>query len=511
MSATVTEAEAGAPTEPHTGRLPAGTLFMALAIVGLVVRVLALRSNWGMPDADEATGMVMAQRAAHGHLSVFFWGANYGGALITWIEAPLVRLFGLHVVVFQVVDTALSFVVALLTRAVATRLVSRAAADLAGGLCWILSPAWVFWSSREYVFWVPGMIFALATVLFCLRTVERRSRFDPYLVGLFLGAAYWIYPLYLALLAPPGLLFVWSQRRNWRNLARTAVTAPAGGIFWIVANLRHNFESLHHPIAAHQTGSVIARHSITEVLPASLSAIPHPQSVFPTVPAPPVGDLRWIGMLTFGAAVVWTLGLLAARRPQLAVVGACLLVWPLVVAASGVFVDPSAYRYGLVLTPAIALMVAWLADRFRPVVIATAVGACCLSVVTVGHGTRWFAAVPSCPVGLTQVGHYLEASGRTAVWSSYWAGTPLEVCTDDRVVASPTSVDRDVLAHEKATSAPKATFVVFPGALLDQSLTLWQAGHPDAAATRHTIGGLAVWTFESPETPTSLGLPASTL
>lgn len=49
--------------------------------------------------------MVMALRASQGDLSLLLWGADYGGAVLTGFEAPLIAVFGFRSVVFTVVDT----------------------------------------------------------------------------------------------------------------------------------------------------------------------------------------------------------------------------------------------------------------------------------------------------------------------------------------------------------------------------------------------------------------------
>ncbi|HEX6394896.1 MAG TPA: hypothetical protein VFZ97_15790 [Acidimicrobiales bacterium] len=480
-------------------------------IAGLVVRILELRSSWGVPDADEATGMVMAQRAAHGHLAIFFWGGNYGGDVVTWLEALLVNLFGLHVVIFQVVDTALAFVVVLLLRSVSRRFLSPTAADLSAGLVWVLSPAWVFWSSREYVFWVPGMVFALATIWACLRWREEPRGVAPYLVGFFAGVTYWIYPLYGCLLAVPLIAYIWSARSDWRSIVKTLVMIPVGGVFWLVANFRHHFESLHRPVNAHQGLGYAVRHSVTEILPRAYGTYPRPSGLsFPPV-APGSGALRVIGISLFAGGVVWTLGFLIVRRPLLTTAGAAVVLWVPLLAISGVFLDSSGYRYSLVLIPALAFMVAWLADRHRYVVLAVAILAVATSIVTVGSGTKWFRSQPACPGDLQAVGRYLQGVGRDRVWASYWISAPLDVCTRDRVVASPTAVERDDYAKKVVGAAPQATFVVYPGNVLDQALGLWESRNPGAGASRVVVGGLAIWSLQQPATPQSLDLPPSVL
>lgn len=510
MSSLATEKPPGTAIRSRPNLLYSRWLLVALLLAGLVIRILVIRTSWGVPDADEATGMLMAQRAAHGHFAVFFWGANYGGALITWVEALFVWIFGLHIVIFQIVDTILALVAALFLRAIASRFMSGWASDLAAGLCWMLPPVWMYWSAREYVFWMPGMVFALLTVLCIIRWTETKSTRFAYLVGFFLGVTYWLYPLYLVLVAVPAALFVWVARRDWRVLVRSAVMVPVGGVFWILANVRHGLESLHQPIASHQSFSVIVKHSVTQVLPAAVSALPSPGGPVASFEFPGYTAMKWLGVGVMLAAAVWVAAFLLAGRVRLSAIGACVLCWPLAVGLSGVLAGRSGYRYGLVIVPLLALMVAWLAGRSKALVIVVAAAVVATSVLATGSATRWFEAEPPCTNGITQVSHFLEAAGRTHVYASYWAAAPLDVCSGDHIIASSTVVQRDTYAAARVESASRATFVVFAGNLLDQALASWQAENPHAGALRRMVGGFAIWELQHRASPQSLGLPAST-
>ena len=89
----------------------------------------------------------MALRASHGHFALLFWGGNYGGAIATWIEAPLIVIFGMKMWIFDAVDMALMLVSVFLLRAIGTRFLSRTAADVAAGTFWFFPTLWLFWSS----------------------------------------------------------------------------------------------------------------------------------------------------------------------------------------------------------------------------------------------------------------------------------------------------------------------------------------------------------------------------
>ena len=201
------------------GRVTAPTrwayaLFAALMGAGGVLRVLALRSTWGQPDADSAVSMLMALHASQGHLSLLYWGQDYGAAALAWIEAPIVAIFGLQLWIFYVVDAALMLASALLIRAIGSRFLTPMAAAVAGGTFWIFPALSLFWNSRDYLFYVPAVVFALATCLFVLQWFETRDGWRLWATGLSAGLGVWCFPLVLPIIAPPLLVLAWALRRD---------------------------------------------------------------------------------------------------------------------------------------------------------------------------------------------------------------------------------------------------------------------------------------------------------
>src|SRR5262249_55226111 len=147
-----------------------------LVAFGVVLRLLTARTAWAQPDGDNGLTMMMAFRASHGHLNLLWWGSNYGGAPLSWIQAPLVRVFGVRPSLFATFHFALVLLGAWFVRCMGRRVMSRSAAAVAGGVVVFFPALWVYWGSRGYLFWVPSIVVALACDLLALRWFESPSR-----------------------------------------------------------------------------------------------------------------------------------------------------------------------------------------------------------------------------------------------------------------------------------------------------------------------------------------------
>jgi hypothetical protein len=478
-------------------------VFAGLLIAGLVVRILAINSTWGQPDGDEATGMLMALRASQGHFSLLFWGGNYGGAVVTWIEAPLVAVFGLKIWLFEAMDTALTLVAVLLLRGIGRRFLSPLAADVAAGTFWFFPALWVFWSAREYVFWLPAIVLALATCLFILKWFETPRRGHLWAVGLCAGLAIWSYPLVFPLIGPALVIFAWTLRKDLRALVDVGVTGLIGVAPWLAYFAVHGRAAFALQSAP---GSRITDlgHTLSQVLPTALVGGQIRSDVIWATPDASAGHLAWLGVGVYLAVFVYTLVVAFRREVALAACGVSVLVWPFVLVIGHVPVGDATFRYGLIPIAPLLLLAAHLLSRVRLAPL-LAIGALASVTYTISADTSGFAAAPTCNQSLAVTSRYLASQHRTTVWASYWLSGPLEVCSDNGVVASSVAPIRDQLAASEAAAAAHSTYVVFAGNVLDQEIGAWTTAH-HVPATRTTVGGYAVWAFTTQVTPTQMQL-----
>ena len=100
----------------------------------MAARVGFYLSPFGVPEADEAVGGLMARHALHGEwLSVFYWGQAYGGPLETWLAAPLLALTGPSWLALRLVPMVLTVAATAVVWRVALRIANPLAAAAAAG------------------------------------------------------------------------------------------------------------------------------------------------------------------------------------------------------------------------------------------------------------------------------------------------------------------------------------------------------------------------------------------
>jgi hypothetical protein len=495
--------ETRAHAEPTTHSTSYPLVFCGLLIAGLIVRVLAMRSTWGQPDGDDAMAMQMALRASQGHLSLLFWGGNYGGAVITWVEAPLIAIFGMKIWLFDVVDTALMLVAVFLLRAIGARFVSPLAADVAAGTFWFFPALWLFWSSRDYIFWLPAVMFAFATCLFILRWFECHTRGALLASGLFAGLSMWSYPLVFPLIGPALAILLWSLRKDRKALLSLIAAGIVGVTPWLAYFGVHGATAFQSQTV---TGSRLAdlKHTVTQVLPTALVGGEKRAGVtWALVNASP-GHLKALGAGIYVAVIVYTIVVAATGKVALTACGMSVIIWPVVLILGHVPIGVETYRYGMIPVAPILLIAADLLSRVRLVAL---LGIAALAVVihTVSTDTATFAATPSCAQSLKDTAEVLVSRHETAVWASYWLSAPLELCSQEQVTASSVAPLRDHDAEVEAAAARRSTYVVFPGQGLDKKLASWTGAH--RVSVRRTVpGSYAIWEFNTSVTPKQIGL-----
>ncbi|MDQ2724200.1 MAG: hypothetical protein M3Y36_01695 [Actinomycetota bacterium] len=470
-------------------------VFLIWLAVGVVGRVIVARSAWGATDSDEATGILMASRAAHDQFFSLFWGGSYGGTLSTWIDAPFVRVFGLHVWVFRTTSIVFALIATVLLRLVAAKLVSRRAAIAAAVLFWVAPPDWVRWSMHEYVFWVPGICVALGAVLCALRWNGSRHDRRLWPIGLLAGASFWMYLPLVALVAPAVVGVAWALRRRPVGLLKLVALAPVGALPWLYASVTQNFVTLNRSQVPSETIAHRLVHTITHVLPSSL--------LTSTGLQPSARTLSIVGIVILLAVAGFVVRQVLQRRFLLALAGTSVFLWAILIAASGVDVSAGSYRYAFILVPVLALLVAYLADQVRVTMVVPVVAAAVTAYGGAQATANW-ASAPAYDPHLVAVTSFLVDQHRPHVYAGYWVSYVLSVASDERVTASPTFTMRDEKYEDLATAAPRTTYVFEAGLGLDQEMTAWTRAHH--LGQRFAVGGYAVWEFPTSIPPGTIPL-----
>ena len=478
-------------------------VYGALLLAGFVFRFIIAQTTWRQPDSDEATGMIMALQAARGHLSLVFWGGNYGGAVMSWIEAPLVLIFGLNLWMFWVIDTAVTLVGVLIFGALCRRLLPPVAAAAAAGSFWFFPALWIFWSSREYAFWLPAIVFALASCLLLLRWIERHQHSDLLGFGLCAGLAIWSYPLTAPLLIPPLGIFIMAERHRLANVLRAAAAAVLGVSPWLAFFVVHGRKAF---TLQQTTGGLYAplRHSVTQVLPTALFGGQKRSDVIWATPMLSPHRAEAVGMVIMAISLLVALVSMFTRRIGILACALSVILWPVLLVLGHVPIAVATFRYGFIVLPPILVIAGYLVSLVRASVLfggLTLLSSTWITFSDTGH----LSAAPSCNVSVTSVDRWLVAHDRTAVWASYWLAGPMEVCDYRYLTVSAVAPIRDHAAEIAALKAPVSTYVVFSGNQLDAELLAWMHANP-GTAQRMLVAGYAVYTFDRATEPAQMRL-----
>ncbi len=454
--------------------------FVVWIVAGLVLRIVVVDGIGSAMDADEAVGILMAKRAAtDGQFSFFYWGQNYGGALVSWLEAAMVKVLGFHIVMFRVVSIVAALGNVVLLRSIGRRFLTPGAADAAAVLMWLVPLNAVSYTSHEYLFYNAGVSASLASSLAFLVWLERSDHRQLVLGGAFAGLAFFLLPLMLSLVVPPLLAVCWRVRRRPRQLAAIAGGLCLGAVPWFAAQVVHSFDGLQRHISTTDAAPRLVWKAITVVLPSMLVSGRSP--------------MGWLGVAVLVASVAWCVWFARRRDWAMSIVGATVVIWPFWLAAVRLDLQPVTYRYALVVLPPLALMVGFVVGKLPRHAANGALGLALLAA-PLQFGSELADGPGPCPPDLRRTIGYLHQQSVRATYAVYWVAAPLSVCSEDTIRAGEIIPVRDVVAVAEAERSPRTSVVVTTGGPVDLELLRTQADKPPAARTE--IGSLTVWIFD---------------
>lgn len=428
---------------------------MAALAAGFALRVWVLTSPVSALEADEAVVGLMAIRALDGDLSVFYWGALYGGSLEALLVTAVFAVTGPSVLVLKLVALALYAVAVVLVWLVGRRTVGEPSARLGAALLWVWPAFFVWWSTKERAYFAAGLVLGLLALLLVLRLRERDSRSDAALLGLVLGLGVWA-TLQAFLLALPALAWL-AWRRPWAfRLAPYAIPgALAGAAPWLAWNVRHGWNAvLPSSVAGAQT-TYLERLGdlVTTVLPMWLGvrALYSHDWLFS----------KPVGLAVVGAALAGFVAVLVRRPARLEPLLAIGVAFPFLYAATSFTFFVEEPRYLVFVGPVIALLLGAALARGGVLVAGAGLAAAAVvSVVGLAALERQGLYAPLAPdvrvpADLDPVVRTLEANGVDRVIANYWIAYRLTLETEERIVATSSGHWRyrpyrdDVLAEER--------------------------------------------------------------
>jgi 4-amino-4-deoxy-L-arabinose transferase-like glycosyltransferase len=459
--------------------------------VGVALRVWVLASPLGALESDEAIVGLMAIEALHGDVSVFYWGALYGGSQEALLTAAVFWVTGSSVLVLKLVSLAIYGIAALLVWLVGRRTVGEPSARIGAALFWVWPPFFVWWSTKSRAYFGSGLVIGLAALLLALRLSERDSKRDAALLGFVLGVGVWA-TLQSMLLAIPALAWLAFRRpRAYRLVPLALPGAVLGASPWLFWNVTHGWNAVLPSSVAGAESTYVERFAdlFAIVLPTWLG-LRAPYS-HDWLLGPVVGIALTAGLLV--AFVV-----LALRRPRrLEPLIAVALAFPFLYSATSFafFVGEPRYLVFLAPIPALLLGRALVRGGTTATVAGLSVAAA-LSVAGLVTIERQGLFAPTAsdrrvPADLGPALDVLERAGERRVLADYWIAYRITFESGEQIIATSTGHWRYAPHHRLVHAARRPAWVFVTGsrAELQARGRLLSKGY-----RREAAGGFAVYT-----------------
>jgi Dolichyl-phosphate-mannose-protein mannosyltransferase len=430
----------------------------AAILAGIGMRIWIFSSPLAAIDSDEAIVGLMARHALHGDVSVFYWGALYGGSQEAFLVAAVFAVAGSSVIALKLVSVAIYAVAAVLVWRVGRRTVGEPAAGIGAGLFWVWPPFLVWWSTKERAYFGSGIVIGLVAILLALRLRERESRLDAAALGFTLGLGLWA-TLQSWLLAVPAVVWLVWRRPSVLRLARLALPAAlVGASPWLAWNVHHGWNAVLPTSVAGAGSTYFGRlwDLFAVVLPTWLGLrVPYSHDWFVW---PPLGIA--LLLLALGG-----FALLLVRRPRglepLLVLG---VGFAILYAASSFTYFTAEPRYLTFLAPVPALLLGRALVR-PPLAMAALAGATALSIAGLVRMERDGLFSPRAsegglPADFSPLIGFLERQGVRHVLANYWIAYRLSFESRERVIATSTGQVR-YEPHDRLVRADRAPTYVF--------------------------------------------------
>jgi hypothetical protein len=454
---------------------------LVLIAVGVVLRLWVMTSPLGTLSADEAYTGLQARAILDGRFPVVIDGMTYTAVFESYLFAPFVAVFGLHVVPLKWLSTLGWVTAAVLTGAATRRLATPSSGRLASALMWLAPGAMLVLTTRAYVGYSTGVAAVAATLWATVRLVDRGtttrlSAAQSAAVGALGGVAIYCHPMFATVVLPMLAVAAWV---NWRHLRRWWLPATGAAIAvnlpFLVWNAVNDWPSLDQPAEATESATTRLGRFGTGLVPRVLGLR--------------TGDGTWVHGRVLGVAlyaaligvVIW--GVVVALRRQRAA-GAVLaaplvLGWPAMATLSNLsFVADG--RYGIIMFPllitALAMGIGDVTSRWRES--STAITVVTLWVVLLI--VPWMSREVGRDLGdpnahVQRVIDTLEAEGIDRVLGTYWWVLPIDLISGGRILTGTVGHPDVVLlprTQAEVLSAPdeRVAFVFAPDAYTPELL-----------------------------------------
>lgn len=215
----------------------------AVALAGLLVRVVVIRSGFGDFNGDEAYAGLQSLAVVRDHrFPVVIDGQAYSATIEAYLFSPLLVFAGGSVPALKLLYVALWAVATVFIAGAARRLAGGWAAATTAALVWLAPGALLILSTRAYMGYSVGLAAVGASLWSAAVSADRATSCwkSSAITGFTAGLAAYAHPMLLAVVLPALAVVAWAHWRDWRRwwlpAAVGAVIANLPFLAWNAAN-----------------------------------------------------------------------------------------------------------------------------------------------------------------------------------------------------------------------------------------------------------------------------------
>ncbi len=477
----MSRAEAGelspAVTSPPTRRRrrvrDAVVILMPAALLSLGLHLWAVMSPAARVNSDEALTGLQAYNILHGHFAPLVEGNDYGGALESYLTAPLLLVTS-GTVALKIVPIVLSFVAGLALAWAAAPLLGRRVALVVGAVSWVSSGAAVALWSISYMGYASGAVAMVMAIGCAVRLMNLPHPGLAFGAGLAAGVALWGHPIFgvvATLACVPVVGVIW---RRPLSILTALVGGVLGALPWLVHLYRHGAPRIgqsDRPATYPERVQII----LTELLPSGFG-LRSPSGAW-LEPSPVIGVIA--GVLIVAALV--GLAVLPFRTGRAAL--------PFTVAGVGAIPALAAFqalsysadgRYAVAFLPTLLvglfgwtrLRPSWQRPPLLPAATVPVVWGLLACVPSLHGSVGWTWDDPN--AGAERAAADLQQRGITAVRGDYWTVYVLDYYAKGQLDSWPDVVPRlpDDVARAQGTPSSRVAQVYDAGSVEKGAATL---------------------------------------
>lgn len=461
---------------------------LLVAVTGVVLRVVVLRSGSGVLLADEAYTGLASMGVLDGRFPVVLDGNRYTAVLEVYAFAPVVGIMGPSIGALKILPMVIWAAASVMTYLAALSLAGgstddvplaepdrptqrdRCIAAVAASVVWIAPGALLVVSTLAYPGYALGMTVSVSALWAATRVLDQdvAEQRSSALFGALVGLGFYLHPMFLAVLAPPVILVAWHHRRSvrtfWAPFVVAGVVVNGPFLLWNIVN---GFPSLDVQNGLPGTYTDRLHAFATELVPRGYGLR---DESFDWLLGRPFGLLVYA--IIVGLAVAGCVASVRGghRRSRWLLPSILIGAWPLMALFSPLIFAVDG-RYNVITFPFVAIAVAsslrYVHADGRRMATAAVVFVGLWACVTVWPHTARIAQGGSGDpnAAVHEVVEFLEDSGVEFVAGSFWTVLPIEFVSDREIsgaVISPAPVRFPERQRAVEAAPPQEVAFVFP-------------------------------------------------